>query len=648
MVATVGGVAFTTLTDTGSPHIAADDIQPRGGPVSQFAVLQSSHLTTAAAHDDGSISILDPATRRLNLPPVQAAAAFAFDRRGMLLVTDPPDEAGRVGHLRLLDPAVTGMPQRGVFLPNPQWPESRRGFTVQDIAVDDRFVVAAGRGVDGGILLVWDARTREPLARLQFGSEANARVDRIRLAAQSNLLVARNNQNQTAIWKTSGWTLKDRFPAVDNRNLDFALDGPLDVDQSGEIALLASTRTADATKGSRFTVVDLETNAHPPLDAVSTVTDLAFTSGNEFVTASTDNIVRVWSRYPFTERTDKKVDVGQAPTGLAGGGPDGLVAVTLADGQVVVIDPAAARSDAMRFIDRDGVPNVKPAWDPSGRLLAAASDRVAEKRPRPAQINLWLVQPDAWRDQLCTLAGRDVTVGEWSQWVGTLGSPTGVSAGSSEAECHPAPAEGGCTTCACPPASSARPTAASTPFSTAACANALRSNSSPGSKTSTAVLSSAMMIVRPDRSRLSRRVTTLPPRTSMMSRDRVCRLSQLSIAATIADPPSTPVTISVAVSRSNDRRSKVSTSDAPCSVIHAATCSASSGSSATCTWTCCSPSSNFGSLRRIPRTLHVSSRYVRTPSVSEQVQFRLFIGLAGMAIDIGDGLPRGRRAGPRA
>jgi WD40 repeat protein len=55
----------------------------------------------------------------------------------------------------------------------------------------------------------------------------------------------------------------------------------------------------------------------------------------------------------------------------------------------------------------DSVDNL--AWSPEGRLAATSGEG--------APIQVWETDPDAWVEEVCRRAGRDLTRAEWEQYI---------------------------------------------------------------------------------------------------------------------------------------------------------------------------------------------------------------------------------------
>ena len=131
-------------------------------------------------------------------------------------------------------------------------------------------------------------------------------------------------------------------------------------------------------------------------------------NGRQFVTGSGDGTITVWDTASRSSRLTSAVH-SAAVTGVAWS-PDAATIVTYStDGTSRIVDAATGRplGDPFPMPERGTA-----SLSRDGHLLAISD---------PAGVLLWSLDPVAWRDTACRLAGRNLSTLEWDEHLSFAG-----------------------------------------------------------------------------------------------------------------------------------------------------------------------------------------------------------------------------------
>jgi WD40 repeat protein len=138
----------------------------------------------------------------------------------------------------------------------------------------------------------------------------------------------------------------------------------------------------------------------------SNVYSVAWSPGGRLASGSSDGTVILWD-----------LERGQAARILEGHiefegvnsvawSPDGRLASGSDDGTAIVWD--LERSQAVQILESGTESVSSVTWSPDGRLAVGSGD---------GTVQVWETNPDAWVEQVCRRAGRDLTRAEWEQYI---------------------------------------------------------------------------------------------------------------------------------------------------------------------------------------------------------------------------------------
>jgi WD40 repeat protein len=363
----------------------------------------------AVATNGGAMVVLDVSMTRMRRPSAQGSTALAFGPDGSLVLTNTDPAHNRASSLYTLQPSAD--PGDGQsYEPAAEWFGPDQEFFVNDVAVTDRYVAVAGQDpARRGVVLVWDARTRRPLTTLPFAGGDPDLATSVVLDTALNLLVARNTAGELVAWSTTTWSEAFRLQLGPGGDLEAV--GP-------EGKLLVTTINDEpepdrpSARHAQLAFVDLERRR---------VTRRAVPSGAHEVATTRDG--RMIAVLTFNDRVLLMTSAGRLlrdPIDIGGFGlslafsPDGRqLAISRADGQIVVFDVASRTQAYAGFADRTGDIPVQIAWDPTGQVIAALSGRPQHDFFRVDRVDRWFVAPHVWVSALCELIGGEVSETAW-------------------------------------------------------------------------------------------------------------------------------------------------------------------------------------------------------------------------------------------
>jgi WD40 repeat protein len=445
-----GGVRFL------DPRTAQAKAKPLALPESLAAAIEySPHgSTVAVGRQDGRTQIFEIRSGEQLGPPLAANASaindVSFSADGKLLATAGLDRTGALWRLdgnRAIGTVFRG--QKGAITEAAYTPDGKLVVTAGadgSVAVRNpktgsivrRFrlggeVLSAAVSPDGSTVAAGGTRGRVTLWPIAGASAKPARVDLHGSWAEQVAFSPDGKQLAVAMDESRGaWALRDahsrggqvRFVdpatgAAATASLDFQ-QVPIGVAFSPDGKVLAVT--ADNNLVHLYDAGTHKQIGHPLENVDSPIVSTAFSPNSQrLATGTGSGLVLQWN---VGEQTVVEPSL-EGEEGFVGGvaySPDGTLLATSRTGfsttqlwQAGTGAPFAGTfvAGALPFTERtfevDHFLANRPAFSPSGdRLITTGLDRATVS---------WTMDPDQWRDAACAIAGRDLTKGEWSQYL---------------------------------------------------------------------------------------------------------------------------------------------------------------------------------------------------------------------------------------
>jgi WD40 repeat protein len=264
--------------------------------------------------------------------------------------------------------------------------------------------------------LVWDA-VGQPVRRLRFSEVVDGVPDvvvDVDYVPATRSVVALHDSGAVAVWSADTWEQVHRYELDDAGDLDTRPN-------TAQVVLAARKAGTEGLPrertGGKLIFLDTRAGSRNELPIPSRPYRVAWSpDGARFATTDGDGRIRLYG--------DRAAEIWrtEALNGVASGltySPDGkLIAVTLLDGEVQVLDAGTGLQAMPPLRDANGLRTVDAAFDSSGTLLAVTTGRFDGSFTRVRRTAFWTVDPDQWQKQICSLAGRDITATEWRTYVG--------------------------------------------------------------------------------------------------------------------------------------------------------------------------------------------------------------------------------------
>jgi WD40 repeat protein len=386
---------------------------------------------------DGSISLLKAGESGINIETSNAESSIVaeFGPEGDLLETSGSD-ANHVESLMTVRPGVPGAagsevePNRVMrrFFPSKSWwPQETsepHGLFIDDADLDNKYVVAGGQDPTGtAVVLVWDAKTGQPLHRLpltesglstQGETKMPSLVSQVMLFPKRHLIAAYSSlQELIVLWSTDSWK---RVTTIDVGPIgSFSVSG----DESTLLVDSLSDQQSNASAGNtktRLLFISVG-SGKTKREVVSEGTEFAAYSPNgTILEVQRGGILRQMAadarqslKPPLT------IEYG-TPSSLAWKPHSKVIAVGLGDRGVRLVDLSTGRvSDALP--PTTGTEPVDVSFSPNGQLLAASNATTTGEVHSQASPSIWRLNDNSLEGRACQLAGGGVTRAEWMRWM---------------------------------------------------------------------------------------------------------------------------------------------------------------------------------------------------------------------------------------
>lgn len=399
--------------------------RPVGGQVTVFAPDADPGGLLPVGHPDGTITFLDPRNRRVTQPAVPASTVAAFDGSGRLLVTDRLNSRNWITGLHVIKPAeghvydpetkATTYRTIRTLKPSPQWWPENQLFFVLDAALTDRLAIVGGQvwkdGSYQGMVAVWDARTGEPLRLFLFPGGQPDLVRSVRYLPGLSAIVARNGDGDVQAWSTRTW---NEIAGLSPGAGDIFAAHP----EKATAVFAATDEGGDGGRRQSLVFTDMKTSKTRRMPVKYFVSAMSFSPIRDYLAVlGSDDKVHFYGGDGAAHPGTPDITLRSSAKGIAIA-PDGeRIAVAMEDGDVLVYDVSTGTLTIPPLRDPDGLLPTRPAWEGPGDILATIGYRRSQRQSVIDSVQFWHTRKLSWRQQMCALAGRNITRSEWRQYV---------------------------------------------------------------------------------------------------------------------------------------------------------------------------------------------------------------------------------------
>ena len=363
----------------------------------------------------GDVYDLSPTVDRTGIGQAPGSTDLLFDPADRLITTHLIKVSNRTDGLQVSVPATdplagSTMTAVGSYLPDPTWWLPDEVFFINDLAGDDRLLVAGGQTPAGvGAVMVWDARTRRPLKVLQVHASRQKDGDlpdlvrSVAIFPTRDLIVASTAAGELIGWSSRTWQeqIRIRFGWGGMASKTLVHDRWLLIAASDS----SEPRTATGAGTYQAGLLDLDNPQDVrPLAGESSLSRLAASPSDDLiaVAGSGREITFIDS---IGNRSGRPIELPAAPRTMAFS-PDGRrLAVSLDDGQVVILDVATRTSWAPITSYTRGLYPLNLAWNQDGSQLAVSVGRDGDGHFIADHVNVFSSSARQWSEQLAAALG---------------------------------------------------------------------------------------------------------------------------------------------------------------------------------------------------------------------------------------------------
>jgi WD40 repeat protein len=419
-----GGVARATA-ETSDPPIGA-----------AVRAISATKYGAVAAAADGTVAVYDlDDDAGLTAPPTRPTAFARLGPAHQMLITDSGDPnhvkalmAVRLGVPGLQDGApVANRPVRTYKPARSWWPQGEGAdnhWFVSGGVFGDKYVVTAGQDPTGvAVVLVWDAKTARPLARLPL-TTGGVKTDQPSYVAgfgilqDSGLLAAYSPvQESIAFWSTKTWRRTATVNVGPIASLSFTRD---------EKQVAVTSRPADGADTpdmrTSLTFIDVAKGRVDHTVGLRGLNQVDFSPDGKYLATFTQGKLQL--------RSPDGRKVLTAPVRYEDG--DGVIEEWRPDSKLIAI--ARKRTGTVLADPWSGVvsePLSAPAgtapsglgWSDDGRLLVQDNFQDDATPPAAAEPTLWTLDPRHLRQKLCAVEAGAFTAASWRREMRGAGAP---------------------------------------------------------------------------------------------------------------------------------------------------------------------------------------------------------------------------------
>ncbi len=278
-------------------------------------------------------------------------------------------------------------------------------------------ILAAGR--NDGTIVLWNMKTRKPVGKPFIYPDL---LQKVVLSADGNILAASGHGGTILIWDVS------TRASIDSLSFPSPVGLPPPIALSPDGTMLAAGGCGKASNNGAcsqgqvllWNVASGQTGGVSLLGHDSIVKDVAFSpDGTTLASSSQDGII-LWNVHTRTQAGPLLSILANATTfsdyyGNLLFSPDGKLLVSYSSpgtpSVFVLWDVVQHQPFAPAFNEADAISG-SVAFSPNGQQLAT----IVNRSGKTIDI-LWDITVSSWRDHACMIANRDLTSGEWKQFL---------------------------------------------------------------------------------------------------------------------------------------------------------------------------------------------------------------------------------------
>jgi len=344
-------------------------------------------LMTSGA-DDGSVVVwvLEPSTSE----PVLKGKGVAFTPDGKNIAL-----GGEDGTVTVVDAASQDTTGTLRVAPGPPLPHRKGTIATLQFSPDGK--ILAGSDYSGAVHL-WDWATRSPLGEPLKAARRVANT--ISFTPDVKFMFTAHVEGEVLLWDVASRTLRGEPIAQDKSGVFRAALSP----DGGMVAL------GMLSHGEQPTTVVLKnvatrTTAHTVSLGKNGLVSLAFSPDGRTLATGTNSGVVLWDLQLQTQI--EPVLAGDRPQQMAFS-PDGRLLTVSSNTGIGLWDTSARRLIGEVGTQGHGWGGI--VFSPDGNTLALGS--------ASGSVLLWRADGEAWQERACHLANRNLTCGEWRQYLG--------------------------------------------------------------------------------------------------------------------------------------------------------------------------------------------------------------------------------------
>jgi WD40 repeat protein len=341
------------------------------GFVKAIAFSPDGKHVASVSSDGASVWDAFPKNERARMVNIHHITTLAFSPDAQYVMTGSDDHTARVWE------AATGEEKAHMM----------HDGTVTSVIFSPNGTYVVSTSQDG-TARVWEALTGKEIARMTHDSAVNSAA----FSADGKYVVSGSEDGTARVWEAmTGKEVARTTHAASVYSVAFSPNGKYVISGSED----GTARVWEALTGKGV--------AHNTHDG--SVTSVAFSpNGKYVVSGSADHTARVWEALTGKEVARMTHDSGVTSVAFS---PDGKYVVSTSTDYTARVWEAATGEEIIRMTHDDSVTSA--VFSSDGRYVASGgSDGTAR---------VWLYQPDTLRREACALVQRNLTRGEWTQYV---------------------------------------------------------------------------------------------------------------------------------------------------------------------------------------------------------------------------------------